>query len=84
MPLSLAPSQWEPLIATLNRRYCTIVLGGPLLGVVGILEERGRPNYLVRGLISGSLKKKLGLDIVSEKTDRGRCYRIGESHPAAQ
>jgi SAM-dependent methyltransferase len=46
MPLSLAPSQWEPLIATLNRRYCTIVLGGPLLGVVGILEERGRSNYL--------------------------------------
>jgi len=46
MPLSLAPSQWEPLIATLSARYCTIALGGPLLGVVGILEERGRSNYL--------------------------------------
>src|SRR5271169_740532 len=46
MPLSLAPSQWEPLIATLSARYCTITLGGPLLGVVGILEERGRSNYL--------------------------------------
>src|ERR1700731_393066 len=42
MPLSLAPSQWDPLIATLTARYCTISLGGPLLGVVGILEERGR------------------------------------------
>jgi SAM-dependent methyltransferase len=46
MPLSLAPSQWEPLMASLGARYCTISLGGPLLGVVGILEERGRSNYL--------------------------------------
>src|SRR5215472_9032507 len=46
MPLSLAPSQWDPLIATLSARYCTISLGGPLLGVVGILEERSRSNYL--------------------------------------
>lgn len=46
MPLSLAPSQWESLIARLSARYCTIRLGGPLLGVVGILEERGRSNYL--------------------------------------
>jgi SAM-dependent methyltransferase len=46
MPLSLAPSQWDPLLATLSARYCTIDLGGPLLGVVGTLEERGRSNYL--------------------------------------
>ena len=46
MPLSLAPSQWEPLISTLDTRYCTISLGGPLLGVVGLLEARGRSNYL--------------------------------------
>src|SRR5258705_11701021 len=26
MPLSLAPSQWDPLIATLSARYCTISL----------------------------------------------------------
>jgi ubiquinone/menaquinone biosynthesis C-methylase UbiE len=46
MPLSLAPSQWEPLIAVLGARYCTISLDGPLLGVVGLLEARGRSNYL--------------------------------------
>jgi ubiquinone/menaquinone biosynthesis C-methylase UbiE len=46
MPLALAPSQWELLISTLSARYCTISLGGPLLGVVGILEGRGRSNYL--------------------------------------
>jgi SAM-dependent methyltransferase len=46
MPLSLAPSQWEPLIPVLSMRYCTISLGGSLLGVVRILEGRGRSNYL--------------------------------------
>jgi hypothetical protein len=46
MPLPLAPSQWDPLISTLSAQFCTISLGGPLLGVVGILEERGRSNYL--------------------------------------
>src|SRR3954468_12481492 len=44
----------------------------------------GWQRHTVRGLISGALKKKLGLDIVTENTDRGRCYRIGESRPAAQ
>ena len=30
----------------LGTRYCTITLGGPLLGVVGTLEARGRSTYL--------------------------------------
>jgi hypothetical protein len=46
MPLDLTPSQWEPLIEPLSARYCTICLGGPLLGVVAILEARGRSDYL--------------------------------------
>jgi hypothetical protein len=44
----------------------------------------GWQRHTVRGLISGALKKKLGLDIVSEKTDRGRLYRISESRAAAR
>jgi hypothetical protein len=43
----------------------------------------GWQRHTVRGLISGALKNKLGLGIVSQKTDRGRSYRIGESGPAA-
>jgi SAM-dependent methyltransferase len=46
MPLDLAPSQWEPVIPALGAHYCTITLGGPLLGSVGILEARGRSTYL--------------------------------------
>jgi hypothetical protein len=45
-PLDLAPSQWEPVIPMLSRHYCTITLGGPMLGPVAILEGRGRSSYL--------------------------------------
>jgi ubiquinone/menaquinone biosynthesis C-methylase UbiE len=46
MPLDLAPSQWEPLIPELAARYSTITVGGPLVGMVSLLEARGRSNYL--------------------------------------
>jgi SAM-dependent methyltransferase len=57
MPLDLAPSQWEPLLPTLITRYCTITLGGRHLGVVSMLEGRGRSVYL--GVV------RIVLDIVS-------------------
>ena len=47
LPLALAPSQWDPLLPQLAERYCTISLGGPLLGAVGVLEARGASNYLM-------------------------------------
>jgi hypothetical protein len=52
-PLGLAPSQWEPMISQLSARYCTINLGGPALGMVALLEGRGRSAYLgvVRALL---------------------------------
>lgn len=53
LPLDLSPGQWEPLIPTLAARYCTITLGGALLGSVASLEERGRSGYMavVRALL---------------------------------
>jgi hypothetical protein len=42
----------------------------------------GWQRHSVRGLISGALKNKLRLVVVSEKTDRGRLYRISESRSA--
>jgi hypothetical protein len=44
----------------------------------------GWQRHTVRGLLAGALKKKLGLEIETEKTERGRCYRIAGSHPAAR
>jgi len=52
LPLALSPSQWQPLIPLLSERYCTITLGGPMLGAAAFLEARGS-GYLrvVRSLV---------------------------------
>jgi hypothetical protein len=42
-------------------------------------------QHSVRGFLAGVVRKKLGLNLVSEKTDKGRVYRIraGKAPPAA-
>jgi SAM-dependent methyltransferase len=41
LPLSLASSQWDPLLSRLSTRYRTLTLGGPALGFLAMLESRG-------------------------------------------
>jgi Protein of unknown function (DUF3489) len=42
-------------------------------------------QHSVRGFLAGVVRKKLGLNLVSEQTDKGRVYRIkdGKNSPAA-
>ena len=45
--------------------------------IAQMMEATGWQAHSVRGVMSGALKKKRGLKIVSEKTEgRGRVYRI--------
>ena len=41
-----------------------------------IVKATGWQRHTVRGAISGSIKKKLGLKVVSERQDDNRVYRI--------
>jgi ubiquinone/menaquinone biosynthesis C-methylase UbiE len=41
LPLSVAPSQWEPVLPQLSQQHCIITLSGPALGMIGSLEARG-------------------------------------------
>jgi SAM-dependent methyltransferase len=55
LPLGLAPSGWEPLVAQLSEHFCTIVLGGAELGILPALEHRGRSasyRRLIRNLFA--------------------------------
>src|SRR2546427_8222663 len=55
LPLGLAAAQWEPLLPRLSAQYCTLTLGGAILGSVASLEARGQSTgYLgvVRNLIA--------------------------------
>ena len=45
LPLSMAPSQWEPLVSRISDRCCTITLGGAHLGAISLLEARGSSGY---------------------------------------
>lgn len=45
--------------------------------IAEIVEATGWQSHTVRGALAGALKKKLGLDVTSEKEgERGRVYRI--------
>jgi len=41
-----------------------------------VASATGWQRHTVRGVFSGTLKKKLGLTIVSASEERGRVYRI--------
>src|SRR5215472_15120361 len=64
------PSKQDAVIAMLRRPEGATV------------EEAARATgwqrHTVRGVFSGTLKKKLGLSLASAKEERGRVYRIAE------
>ena len=43
-----------------------------------VASVTGWQRHTVRGVLSGTLKKKLGLTLASGKEERGRVYRIAE------
>jgi hypothetical protein len=43
-----------------------------------VASAMGWQRHTVRGLFSGTLKKKLGLVLASAKEQRGQVYRIAE------
>jgi hypothetical protein len=50
--------------------------------IEAIANATGWQAHSVRGAMSGSLKKKHGLKIVSEATDTGRIYRVASEASA--
>ena len=47
-----------------------------------VASVMGWQRHTVRGLFSGTLKKKLGLPLASATEERGRVYRIAAPEPA--
>src|ERR1700687_3609467 len=48
-----------------------------------VVSAIGWQRHTVRGVFSGTLKKKLGLTLASAKEERGRVYRIGAGDPVS-
>jgi hypothetical protein len=62
------PSKQNEVIAMLQRPEGATV--------AEVVSATGWQRHTVRGLFSGTLKKKLGLTLTSAKEERGRVYRI--------
>jgi hypothetical protein len=43
-----------------------------------VMTATGWQRHTVRGMVSGALRKKLGLNVTSTKETRGRVYRVTE------
>ena len=67
-PDAKRPSKQDEVIAMLRRSEGATV--------EEVASATGWQRHTVRGVFSGTLKKKLGLTIASAKEKRGRVYRI--------
>jgi hypothetical protein len=50
--------------------------------IARIMNATNWQQHSVRGFLAGVVRKKLGLNLVSELTDKGRVYRIKDSNAA--
>ena len=70
---------------TKHARIIAMLRTPPGATIATLMTATDWQQHSVRGFLAGVVRKKLGLNLVSEQTDKGRVYRIrdGKASPAA-
>jgi hypothetical protein len=73
-----APTSFKP-IARPDSKHARIIAmlrapGGTTIAAIMVATDW--QQHSVRGFLAGVIRKKLGLNLISEQTDKGRVYRI--------
>jgi hypothetical protein len=80
--LDQSPSRLPPTIVS-KKEMVLSMLRGQGASVASIMAATGWQEHSVRGFFAAVVKKKLGLNLVSEKVDGLRLYRINSPDPAS-
>ena len=76
-PTEGAPAPVERRKGTKQATLIAMLLAPEGATIEDIVAATGWQSHTVRGAMSGALKKRLGLEVASEKVDgRGRVYRL--------
>jgi hypothetical protein len=80
-----APSKPPARSATKHDRIIAMLRTSAGATIASLVSATQWQQHSVRGFLAGVVRKKLGLNLVSEQTDKGRVYRIKASKdsPAA-
>lgn len=72
-----APKRRTPREGTKQAELIAMLRAPDGATIAEIMDATGWQSHTVRGAMSGALKKKLGLEVASEKVeDRGRVYKL--------
>ena len=80
-----ASSKSAPRTDTKHSRIVAMLRAPAGATIAAMMTATNWQQHSVRGFLAGVVRKKLGLNLVSEQTDKGRVYRIkdGKSSSAA-
>jgi hypothetical protein len=82
-----APASSRPAVRPATKHaYIIAMLRKPAgATITAIMAATDWQQHSVRGFLAGVVRKKLGLNLVSEQTEKGRIYRIkdGRAPPVA-
>ena len=82
---ALPSSKLRARSATKHDRIIAMLRASAGATIASLVIATEWQQHSVRGFLAGVVRKKLGLNLVSEKTDKGRVYRVkaGKAPPAA-